>query len=69
MIKVKDNTGIELKGLARDRNGAIVSVDRSEYEAYRAKKQKALEQEQRIQNLESSIDDIKSLLVQLINKG
>ena len=69
MIKVKDITGNEVKGIVRDRNGAIVSVDRSEYEAYRAKKQKALEQEQRIQKLESSIDEIKSLLVQLINKG
>ena len=68
MIKVKDVAGNEVKGVARDRNGAIVSVDRAEYDAYQAKKLKAQTQESRLQALETGLSDIKSLLLELLNK-
>ena len=68
MIKVKDASGNELKGMLRNNNGALVSVDLMEYQSYKQKKQQVLDQETRIKKIESSIDDIKSLLNQLINK-
>lgn len=68
MIKVKDAAGNEVRGLARGANGAIVSVDRAEYDAYQAKKLKAQTQESRLQALETGLSDIKSLLLELLNK-
>lgn len=48
--------------------GAIVNRNRSEYEAYMAQVNARQSQENRINKLESDLDEIKSLLKQLINK-
>ena len=61
--------------LARDpRNGSIVNVNKTEYEQYLARREVKSEKNQKVQNLEDElatmkgdIDEIKSLLKELLN--
>ena len=68
---------IENPGLRRDANtNAIVDVDADSYDKYMRQKQERLNQrerfsqlEERINNFESDISDIKSLLTRLLEKS
>ena len=61
--------------LARDpRNGSIVNVNKTEYEQYLARREVKSEKNQKVQNLEDElanikgdIDEIKSLLKEFLN--
>ena len=63
-------------GLVRDTtNGAIINTSRTEYEEYILRRQKAEEREnlikqnsQEITNLKTEMQDIKSMLQQLLDK-
>ena len=56
-------------GLARCRkSGAIININNSEIEAARLRKSSRQEQVERLDNLEEEIQDIKMLLLQLIEK-
>lgn len=70
-IPVVDNPN-----LMRDRTtGAIIDVDRAAYEKYLASKQERIQQrakisqlEERLNNMESNITDIKDLLTRLLER-
>ena len=61
--------------LARDpRNGSIINVNKTEYQQYLARREVKSEKNQKVQNLEEElanmkgdIDEIKSLLKELLN--
>lgn len=71
LLKVAENPG-----LRRDRStNAVLDVDRDAYQRYKKLKQSKKEQqervdvmENRINNMESDIADIKSLLIRLLEK-
>lgn len=55
--------------LVRDTNtGAILSKDSSSYQLYINNRNRAISEKQRIENLESELSDIKTLLNTLIGK-
>jgi len=55
--------------LVRDVNtGAILSQDSSSYQLYINNRNRAISEKQRIENLESELSDIKTLLNTLIGK-
>lgn len=61
-VKIKDNPE-----LVRDQeSNGILNTDTSGLEAYRAIRNKKLKEEQRIDKIERDLDDIKSMLKQLI---
>jgi hypothetical protein len=56
--------------LVRDRNsGAIININTTEFEKARLAKQVKKRQEQKLQDLENDVIEIKSLLRQLIEKS
>lgn len=56
--------------LVRDRNsGAIININTTEFEKARLAKQAKKRQEQKLQDLENDVIEIKSLLRQLIEKS
>jgi len=56
--------------LVRDRNsGAIININTTEFEKARLAKQAKKRQEQKLQDLENDIIEIKALLRQLIEKS
>ena len=64
MIPVKDN-----HALYRDEDsGAIVNHDNQGYRQYLQLKNKKLTEEEEIKRLRSDIDEIKSLLYEVLNK-
>lgn len=64
-------------GLVRDTSsGAIVNTNKAEYEQYMETKRRAEEREQKISqhsheinNIKTELQEIKGLILQLINKG
>ena len=56
--------------LVRDRNsGAIININTTEFEKARLAKQAKKRQEQKLQDIENDVIEIKSLLRQLIEKS
>ena len=56
--------------LVKDRDtGAVLNTNLDSLSAYKAKRKKDLEMNNKIEKLESDIDDIKTMLKELINKG
>jgi hypothetical protein len=56
--------------LVRDRNsGAIININTTEFEKARLAKQAKKRQEQKLQDLENDVIEIKALLRQLIEKS
>jgi hypothetical protein len=56
--------------LVRDRNsGAIININSTEFEKARLAKQAKKRQEQKLQDLENDVIEIKALLRQLIEKS
>lgn len=56
-------------GMARDtNNNALISINKQKYEKYKQKLELKQTEKERIQNLESSVEEIKLLLQQLLNK-
>jgi len=56
--------------LVRDRNsGAIININSTEFEKARMAKQAKKRQEQKLQDLENDVIEIKALLRQLIEKS
>ena len=56
--------------LVRDRNsGAIININSTEFEKVRLAKQAKKRQEQKLQDLENDVIEIKALLRQLIEKS
>ena len=49
--------------------GAILNTNLDSLSAYKAKRQKDLDQKNRIDRMENDIGDIKSMLKELLNKG
>lgn len=62
MIKVKDDTS-----LARDpKTKAVINNDQNAFERARAAKNKALEKEQRLSNLENEVSEMKYALNEIL---
>ena len=56
--------------LVKDKNtGAVLNTNLDSLKAYRAKRKKDLEMNNKIEQLENDIGDIKSMLKELLNKG
>ena len=56
--------------LVKDKEtGAILNTNMDSLSAYKQKRQKDIEQKNRIDKMENDIGDIKSMLKELINKG
>lgn len=56
--------------LVKDRDtGAVLNTNLDSLSAYKAKRKKDLEMNNKIEKLESDIGDIKTMLKELINKG
>jgi hypothetical protein len=49
--------------------GAILNTNMDSLSAYKQKRKKDIEQENRVDKMESDIGDIKSMLKELLNKG
>lgn len=64
-VKIKDESD-----LVKDKNtGAVLNTNLDSLKAYRAKRKKDLEMNNKIEQLENDIGDIKSMLKELLNKG
>ena len=56
--------------LVKDRDtGAVLNTNLDSLSAYKSKRKKDLEMNNKIEKLESDIGDIKTMLKELINKG
>lgn len=55
------------KNLYRDESGAIVNTDTSEYNQYVRLRSEKKNQREEIEGLKKDIDEIKSLLMEIIN--
>jgi len=56
-------------GMARDtNNNALISTNKQKYKNYKQELELKQTEKERIQNLESSVEEIKLLLQQLLNK-
>ena len=55
------------KNLYRDKSGAIVNTDTNEYNNYVRLKSEKQKQREEIDELKKDIDEIKSLLMEIIN--
>ena len=56
-------------GMARDtNNNALISTNKQKYKNYKQELELKQNEKKRIQNLESSVEEIKLLLQQLLNK-
>ena len=64
-VKIKDESD-----LVKDKNtGAVLNTNLDSLKAYREKRKKDLEMGNKIDQLENDIGDIKSMLIELLNKG
>lgn len=64
-VKVKDESD-----LVKDKNtGAVLNTNLDSLKAYRAKRKKDAEMQNRVDKMENDIGDIKSMLKELLNKG
>lgn len=65
MMKIKDH-----ENLVRDEaSNAVLNTDLSSLQAYRERRAKSLQMVQDVENLKSDVSEIKSLLLQLIEKN
>lgn len=55
------------KNLYRDQSGAIVNIDTNEYNQYVRLRSDKKQQKDEIEELKKDIDEIKSLLMEIIN--
>jgi len=55
------------KNLYRDQSGAIVNIDTNEYNQYIRLRSERKQQKEEIAELKKDIDEIKSLLMEIIN--
>lgn len=55
------------KSLYRDQSGAIVNIDTNEYNQYVRLRSDKKQQREEIEELKKDIDEIKSLLMEIIN--
>lgn len=71
MLRIKDENGVIIDGLYRTECGSIINDDLTAYNKYMQEKQN-LEQINNLSadmdNLKSEMTDIKSLLVEFLNK-
>jgi hypothetical protein len=65
LIPVKDHSGFAVD----PSNGAVININRNEIEQAREIKKSRLKDKERIDQLETDIQDIKSMLQELIRKN
>jgi len=63
-LKVQDEPGLVRKG---GNPGVISNVDYEAFQAYQARRQKLMTDQERIQNLEQKVDDLGSKLDLILN--
>lgn len=64
LVKTKDVNGNPVVGVYRSPTGGLVVRNNSAYQRYMKEK----EQQERLQSLEADVDEIKSMLKQLLEK-
>ena len=63
-MKVKDQNGNIISGVFRTKHGGLIVSDQSAYDKYI----KESEQAKRVLNMEKQIEELKSLVAQLLNR-
>lgn len=66
MIRVKDENGNIIHGIAKDKTGAVIVTDNKEFNKYKRQRELAEEQAARISELSSKVNALEQLVQQLI---
>ena len=69
MKKIIDENGLIVKGFYRDKNGSILVDNKPEYTKYIQQREHALGQKGIISDLKNEINELKELVLSLINKN